>query len=113
VLTPRCDVVYFFLHDLFACGLTLQRNACRLATRGHNDDKEPPDEEGVLHDPEGQGKPSSALPWRNVGVLLVLISGFLCLFIFYPVLTFIRNNARNLAINGNIRINATGQAPVL
>jgi hypothetical protein len=39
VLTPRCDVVYFFLHDLFACGLTLQRNACRLATRGH--DKRP------------------------------------------------------------------------
>jgi hypothetical protein len=46
------------------------------------DDKEPED---VLHDPEGKGKPSSALPWRgflNVGVLLVLISGLLCLFIF-------------------------------
>ena len=58
------------------------------------DDKEP-------------GKPSSVLPW--MGFLVVLA----CLFIFYPVLTFTRNNARNLAIDGNIRINATGQAPVL
>jgi hypothetical protein len=80
------------------------------------DDKEPPDEEDLLHDPDGKGKANSTLAWRgflNVGVLVVLIAGLLCLFIFYPVLTFIRNNARNLAIDGNIRINATGQAPVL
>ena len=80
------------------------------------DDKEPPDEEDLLHDPDGKGRTTSSFAWRgflNVGVLVVLITGLLCLFIFYPVLTFIRNNARNLAIDGNIRINATGQAPVL
>jgi beta-glucan synthesis-associated protein KRE6 len=82
------------------------------------DDQDPPDEEDMLHDPDGKGakQNSTFLPWRgflNVGVLLVLILGLLCLFIFYPVLTFIRNNARNLAIDGNIRINATGQAPKL
>jgi beta-glucanase (GH16 family) len=82
------------------------------------DDKEPPDEEDMLHDPDDKGgeKTSSWFAMRgflNVGVLLLLISGLLCLFIFYPVLRFIRDNARNLAIDGNIRINSTGQAPVL
>lgn len=82
------------------------------------DDKEPPDEEDMLHDPDDKRpeKTSSLFAMRgflNVGVLLLLIIGLLCLFIFYPVLSFIRNNARNLAIDGNIRINGTGQAPVL
>lgn len=57
-----------------------------------------------------------AFPWRgilNVAVLIILILALLCLFIFYPVLTFYQNSARNLKIDGNIRINATGQAPVL
>lgn len=75
------------------------------------DDKEPPDEEDLLHDPDGKGKSSSSWAWRgflNVGVLVVLISGLLCLFIFYPVLMFFPNNAQNLAIHGNVRINATG-----
>lgn len=54
--------------------------------------------------------------WRgiaNVGVLLVLIFALLSLFVLYPVLSFVRNNARNLAIDNNIHINETGQAPVL
>ena len=49
----------------------------------------------------------------NVGVLILLIGALLALFVCYPVLEFYRNNSRNLAIDGNIRINATGQAPVL
>ncbi|TDL14840.1 beta-glucan synthesis-associated [Rickenella mellea] len=60
--------------------------------------------------------PHFAWSWRglaNVGLIMLLIAALLCLFIFYPVLSFFRNNARNLAIDGNIRINATGQAPVL
>jgi hypothetical protein len=81
------------------------------------EDKELPDEEDVLHDPDDKrGEKTSSLfamrGFLNVGVLLILISGLLCLFIF-SVLTFIRNNALNLAIDGNIRINATSQAPVL
>ncbi|KDQ23527.1 glycoside hydrolase family 16 protein, partial [Pleurotus ostreatus PC15] len=99
-----------------------------------SDELEPPDEEDMLHDPDdkawsesdisllfsGGGKRhpglKRAFPWRgilNVAVLIILILALLCLFIFYPVLTFYQNSARNLKIDGNIRINATGQAPVL
>jgi beta-glucan synthesis-associated protein KRE6 len=63
-----------------------------------------------------KGKPSSTLAWRgflNVGVLFVLISSLLCLFIFHPILMFIRNNALNRAVDGHIRINVTGRAPAL
>jgi hypothetical protein len=59
---------------------------------------------------------SSTLAWRrflNVWVLFVLISSLLCLFIFHPILTFIRNNAPNLAVDGNIQVNVTGRAPEL
>ncbi|KAI5115630.1 hypothetical protein M0805_000612 [Coniferiporia weirii] len=60
--------------------------------------------------------PSFSWSWRglaNVGLLLLLISALLCLFILYPVLIFVQNNARNLAIDNNIHINGTGQSPVL
>ncbi|KAF5372313.1 hypothetical protein D9615_009226 [Tricholomella constricta] len=80
------------------------------------DELEPPDEEDLLHDPAARGHRKTRFPWRgllNVAVLLLLVLGLLCLFVFYPVLTFYRNEARNAKIDGNIRINATGQAPVL
>jgi hypothetical protein len=81
------------------------------------DSKEPPDDEDLLHDPsaksDSNGRILSARAILNVGVLTILILGLLCLFIFYPVLSFLRNNPKNLRIDGNIRINATGQAPVL
>jgi hypothetical protein len=70
----------------------------------------------MLHDPLDMRKVEGTFVWRgviNIGVLLTLIVGLLCLFVFYPVLSFIHNNACNLAIDGNIRINTTGQAPVL
>jgi hypothetical protein len=76
---------------------------------------EPLDEEDVLHDPTGK-EPKIGLTWRgilNVGVLILLTLGLLCLFVFYPVLSYFRNNARNLAIDGNLHINGTGQAPAL
>ncbi|KIM38469.1 glycoside hydrolase family 16 protein [Hebeloma cylindrosporum] len=91
------------------------------------------DEEDLLHDPRayaaykaGPTKETSTIPpgkrhshsfpWRgiaNVSVLVSLILALLCLFIFYPVLTFYRDEQRNNAIQGNVRVNATGQAPVL
>ena len=80
------------------------------------DDNEPPDAEDVLHDPSDMKSGKSSLAWRgflNVGVLLLLILALVILFVFYPVLSYYRNYARNLAIDGNIRINGTGQAPVL
>lgn len=84
-----------------------------------SDEMEPPDAEDYLHDPKSKGGfkgDKGEFPWRgilNVAVLLLLVLGLLILFIFYPVLTFYRNAARNSAIDGNIRINATGQSPVL
>lgn len=80
------------------------------------DDKEPPDEEDLLHDPlqrEAKGTGFALRGFLNVGVLILLIVALLALFLIYPVVTFVRTNARNLAIDGNIRINGTGQAPVL
>ncbi|KAG5652377.1 hypothetical protein H0H81_005207 [Sphagnurus paluster] len=80
------------------------------------DEMATPDDEDFLHDPKTTGFRKSTFPWRgvmNVAVLIFLILALLCLFVFYPVLTFYRNEARNSRIDGNIRINATGQAPVL
>ncbi|KAF8152163.1 hypothetical protein B0H34DRAFT_107437 [Crassisporium funariophilum] len=83
------------------------------------DDSEPMDDEDRLHDPLGKGGfrgERSSFPWRgvlNVGVLVGLILALLCLFVFYPVLSFYRDLKRNELIDANIRINGTGQAPVL
>ncbi|KAG6898818.1 hypothetical protein C0993_003928, partial [Termitomyces sp. T159_Od127] len=78
------------------------------------DELEPADEEDLMHDPTVHGVHKTGFPWRgilNVAVLVGLVLGLLCLFVFYPVLTFYRNEARNSRIDGNIRINGT--APVL
>ena len=97
------------------------------------DENEPMDEEDLLHDPSayaeykagGSSKSkggaastippgkrhSRSFPWRgiaNVSVLVALILGLLCLFIFYPVMSFYRDEARNNAIQGNVRVNGTG-----
>lgn len=77
------------------------------------DDLDPIDDEDLLHDPkEGKSRlRTHAFPWRgllNVAVLVGLILGLLCLFVFYPVLTFFRDKGRDAKIDGNIRINATG-----
>ncbi|KAG6907629.1 hypothetical protein DXG01_008165 [Tephrocybe rancida] len=80
------------------------------------DELDPIDDEDLLHDPKSHGIRKTRFPWRgvlNVTVLMTLILALLCLFIFYPVLSFFRTEARNSRINGNIRINATGQAPQL
>lgn len=60
--------------------------------------------------------PTFSWSWRgiaNFGLLLILIGALLCLFILYPVLYFLRNNTRLLAIDNNVHVNSTGQAPVL
>lgn len=82
-----------------------------------------------VYDPESEDKnldpddelhriddPSFAWSWRgiaNFSVLIVLITALLALFVLYPVFTFVRDNKKNLAIDNNIHINATGQSPVL
>jgi beta-glucan synthesis-associated protein KRE6 len=78
---------------------------------------EPPDEVDLLHDPSDKDDDSTRLLTKrgimNVGALLLLIGGLLCLFIFYPVWYALRTRARNAAIDGNARINGTGQNPAL
>ncbi|KAJ7686092.1 beta-glucan synthesis-associated [Mycena rosella] len=83
------------------------------------DEGDPLDEEDFLHDPSykskggyqgtKQFKHRSSFPWRglaNVGVLIVMILAILALFISYPT-------ARQPLIDSNVRVNSTGQAPVL
>jgi len=74
------------------------------------------DEDDSLHRPDyGDGKSTfwSYRGFLNIGVLILLIIALLALFVCYPVVHFVQTSARNLAIDGNIRINATGQAPSL
>ncbi|KAJ8496348.1 hypothetical protein ONZ45_g12486 [Pleurotus djamor] len=110
--------------DLMSPFASTPRGLVPYAYDPASDELEPPDEEDMLHDPNnktwgtagGRHPMKKSFPWRgliNVAVLILLILALLCLFIFYPVLDFFRNDARNTAIDGNIRINATGQAPVL
>lgn len=60
--------------------------------------------------------PNFRFSWRgvaNVGLLVVLVVALLCLFILYPVVIFVHDHTRNVAIDSNIHINSTGQQAVL
>jgi hypothetical protein len=78
----------------------------------------PPDADDLMHDPatlEHENK-ISAMNIRgcfNILVLILLVLSLVCLFTLYPIITFLRSNARNLAIDTNIQVNGTGQVPVL
>ncbi|KAF9044091.1 glycoside hydrolase family 16 protein [Panaeolus papilionaceus] len=51
-------------------------------------------------------------PWRgvfNVSTLILLLMALLTLFVAYPVITFYRDQPKNERIDGNIRINGTGE----
>ena len=96
--------------------VTGQRGFVPYAYDPDLDTKDDLDEDDFLRRPDFGDDKRTFWSWRgflNVGVLVGLIAALLTLFICYPVLNFVRNNSRNLAIDGNIRINATGQAPVL
>jgi hypothetical protein len=98
-------------------GYSFQRGLVPYAYDPALDEKEPPDEVDLLHDP-GDGKDDERVRFAlrgilNVGVLVLLIAGLLCLFIIYPVLKSLQDSARNRAIDDSLRINATGQSPYL
>ncbi|KAK7062740.1 hypothetical protein VNI00_000228 [Paramarasmius palmivorus] len=96
----------------------------------------PDDEEDILHDPNASAEDEKKLYARggllyhngkggdrdgnwscrgfsNLGLLLLLILALITLFLGYPVITEFTGRARKNLIDGNIRVNATGQAPVL
>ncbi|EEB90515.1 hypothetical protein MPER_11267, partial [Moniliophthora perniciosa FA553] len=92
----------------------------------------PDDEEDILHDPKASRDTweklfapghllnkkggGSGLSWRgffNIGALALLLAGLVVLFLGYPVISEIVNRSRNALIEGNIRVNATGQVPIL
>jgi hypothetical protein len=62
--------------------------------------------------PGTPGVATKTFPLRgvvNVGVLVLLILGLLCLFILYPVIIFKRDERFTQSVIGNIRINGTGE----
>ncbi|KAF8520593.1 beta-glucan synthesis-associated [Hysterangium stoloniferum] len=82
------------------------------------DQNGPPDAEDIMHDPEtlDHDKRFSAFNLRgcfNITVLILLVIALVCLFTLYPIITFLRSNKRNLAIDNNVQVNGTGQVPVL
>ncbi|KAF7332337.1 hypothetical protein MKEN_00115400 [Mycena kentingensis (nom. inval.)] len=91
------------------------------------DELDPLDDEDFLHDPTYKGgkngyqgptnfKRKHSFPWRgiaNIGMLLLVVGAILALFITYPVVSFFRDEPLIALIDGNIRVNNTGQVPVL
>ncbi|KAI0659067.1 beta-glucan synthesis-associated [Cubamyces menziesii] len=75
----------------------------------------PDDDDDFLHAPEyGRNRHAywSSRGILNVGVLVLLVAAVLTLFLCYPLLDFYRNEARNVAITANVRVNSTGQTPI-
>ncbi|KAI1798328.1 beta-glucan synthesis-associated [Ganoderma leucocontextum] len=74
----------------------------------------PDDDDDYLHTPDyGRGR-HAYWSWRgilNVGVIILLLVAVLALFVCYPLVDFYRNEARNLAIAANTRVNSSGQIP--
>ncbi|KAJ7368679.1 beta-glucan synthesis-associated [Mycena albidolilacea] len=90
------------------------------------DELDPPDEEDFLHDPSAKTKDGyqaarkfkyqNSFPWRgvvNVVMLIIVVLALLALFISYPVITYFQDRPVSKLIDGNIRVNSTGQVAVL
>ena len=74
----------------------------------------PDDDDDFLHTPSYGRDRHAYWSWRgilNVGVVFVLLLALLTLFVGYPLVDFYRNEAHNLAITANTRVNSTGQVP--
>lgn len=79
-----------------------------------------PTDDDYLHAPDDKfPQPPGLFPSisvrgvKNILALLALVAAILCLFVVYPVIRFYHDNARNLLITFNTRINATGQAEMV
>ncbi|TFY82379.1 hypothetical protein EWM64_g1637 [Hericium alpestre] len=79
------------------------------------DDKEPPDEEDLLHEPDKDYKTGTIFTLRgiaNVGVLVLLMSALIALFVAYPVVDYMRRDGHVFFdSSGNTRTNQTAVPP--
>ncbi|KAI0916388.1 hypothetical protein AcW1_009816 [Taiwanofungus camphoratus] len=78
------------------------------------DMKDEPDEDDHLHRSELADQ-KHYWSWRgiiNVGMLVIVLCAILTLFIGYPVIHFYHTNTRDLLIENNINVNATGQVEI-
>ena len=76
----------------------------------------PDDDDDLLHRADYGDGAGARWSWRglmNIAMLLIVILALLTLFICYPVVNFFNTNQRNQAIDGNVRVNGTGQVSVL
>ncbi|KAI0826967.1 beta-glucan synthesis-associated [Trametes gibbosa] len=118
VISSSGDSVFSLSSDSkYPSGVVVgQRGFVPYAYDPEVDKDAPDDDDDFLHTPEyGHDRHSywSTRGVLNIGVLVILVAAILTLFLCYPLLDFIRNEPRNVAITANVRINATGQAPVL
>ncbi|TFK23860.1 concanavalin A-like lectin/glucanase [Coprinopsis marcescibilis] len=104
----------------YPSGMTMQRGLVPYVYDPALDEMDPPDEEDFLHDPDSNvswmSERNGPFPWRgvmNVTVLTLLILGLLLLFIFYPVLTYVRRQKLVENVEQNSRFNGSWQAPML
>ena len=98
----------------FPTGPPTQRGFVPYAYDPELEKDSPDDDDDILHKPEYGRDKRSYCSWRgvmNVSVLVILIGALLALFISYPLIDFIRNESRNLAITTNTAVNSSGQVP--
>ncbi|KAF7290942.1 hypothetical protein HMN09_01272800 [Mycena chlorophos] len=112
----------------YPSGFNTMRGLVPYAYDPTTDELDAPDDEDFLHDPSYKGKgkngyhgPSNfkrrnSFPWRgilNLGLLFLVVLALLALFISYPVVSFLKEAPVIALIDGNIRVNGTGQVAVL
>lgn len=100
-----------------------ERGLVAYAYDPDSDEKSPPDEEDMMHDPAQRyhhdlrkngkgGRSFNGRGFFNIGLLVVMVIAILSLFVGYPAMAFYRDNGRIMLITGNIAINSTGQLPL-
>jgi hypothetical protein len=74
-----------------------------------------PADDDYLHGPDEKHPQQLGLSLRgvfNVLTLVALLTALISLFVVYPVISFFRNNSRNVLITFNANINGSGQAHI-
>ncbi|KAF9219112.1 beta-glucan synthesis-associated [Gyrodon lividus] len=114
VLSASGDSVFSLSYDSkYPSGPPTQRGLIPYAYDPDLDLVDGPEEDDALHDPSDDTIPSvsSGIAVRgllNVGLLILLVGGLLCLFIFYPVLSYFNDRKSTNSIAGNTIVDGSG-----